>query len=363
MNFDSDVRFKKDFIGLTKKIEETGIVDLNDADFDYLPTLRCNLNCKHCRQAELRPQREWTEIKNEMTMPQIRESWDKIDVKRKIVKINGGEPFVKKEMFEIFDYFKERGAYNIVATNASIFKDPKKIELLKSKGLVEITTSLDGIGKTHDEVRGYPGLFDTLVNFSREMAKDHKVLFECCIQKLNVRQLPIMLDLKNDLGIYKIRFQLPVFTTVHEIEEASRLMGEKLVYEAQAKFEPKYDFSFDDLLESWTAMAISGQSFDMHPHYFYSSSDISLPRQCYNRKVRKKYKLLCTYMFRSKIDPNGDVRFCPYIVKSFGNIQRDNFEEVWNSDKFRKFRMKILENNMLPSCENCPHLRIMEEKE
>jgi len=356
MKFDSDVRFKKDFRGLTKKIMETGVVDLKDADFDYLPTLRCNLNCKHCRQAEMRPQREWTEIKDEMNMEQIRNSWDKIDVKGKIVKINGGEPFVKKEMFEIFDYFKERGAYNIVATNALIFKDLSKIELLKSKGLVEITTSLDGIGAIHNEIRGSPELFETLVHFSREMAKDHKVLFECCIQNLNVKQLPDMLNLKRQLGIYKIRFQLPVFTTVHEIEEASRMMGEKLNYEAQAKFAPKYNFAFSDLIKSWSKMILSGELFDMHPKYF--NDEPSLPYLCYTRNVRKKYRLLCTYMFRSKIDPNGDVRFCPYIIKTFGNIQKDNFEEVWNSDKFRKFRMKILENNMLPSCENCPHLRI-----
>lgn len=358
IKFNSDTRFKKDFIGLSKKIKETGIVDLKNVDFDYLPTLRCNLNCKHCRQAEVRPDKNWREIKNEMNMNQIRKAWDKINIKDIIVKINGGEPFVKKEMFDIFDYFKSRGAYNIVATNASIFSNPENVEKLKKVGLVEITTSIDGIGATHDEVRGHPKLFDIMTRFAKEMAKDHKVLFECCIQALNVHQLPEMLLLSKELGIYKIRFQLPVFTTKEEIEEASGVMGEKLKYEAQVMDEPSYDFSFMDLMHSYESMLKMQLPFDMHPHFF--KNGISDAFLCYGRKFRSKYKLLCSYMFRAKIDPNGDLRFCPYIIKSFGNIQKDNLEDIWNSNEFKEFRIKILNNNMLPSCENCPHLRIFE---
>jgi len=359
--FDSDTRFKKDFVALTNKIKETGIVNLENVDFDFLPTLRCNLNCKHCRQKELRPDKEWTEIKDEMSLDEIEKAWDKINVKGKIVKINGGEPFVKREMFEIFDYFKKRGAFNIVATNASIFANPANIEKLKTYGLVEITSSIDGIGKVHDEIRGYKNLFNIMTNFVKVMAKDHKVLLECCIQKGNANQLPEILKLKIKLGIYKIRFQLPVFTTKKEIEEASTAMGEQLNYEAQASEEPKYDFEFDDLMRSYKIMKESGITFDMHPKFFGNNQE--LPFLCFNRNVRSKYNLLCTYMFRAKIDPNGDLRFCPYIIKSFGNIKTDRFEDIWNSKEFREFRKKILKNNMLPSCENCPHLRIFSKKD
>jgi len=358
--FDSDIRFQKDFVGLSKEIQKTGKVDLKYVDFDYLPTLRCNLNCKHCRQAEMRPKKEWKEIKNEMNMNQIKKAWDNIDVEGLIVKINGGEPFVKKEMFDIFEYFKSRGAYNIVATNASVFSDPKKIERLKKMGLVEITTSLDGMGKTHDEVRGYPNLFNIMINFAKEMAKDHKVLFECCIQPLNVDQLRDMLRLKRDLGIYKIRFQLPVFTTKQEIKEASEMMEEKLEYEAQVMKSSEYGFSFMQLNGNYEDMVRTGIPFDMHPHFYKKGFEDAF--LCFKRSARTKYKFACSYMFRAKIDPNGDLRFCPYIIKSFGNIQEDNFKDIWNSMAFREFRMKMLNNNLLPSCENCPHLRIMEEK-
>ena len=159
--FDSDVRFQKPFIELTDRVLETGEVPLEHTDWDYLPTLRCNMGCKHCRQAVVREDHEWTEIADEMTMDQIRAAWDPIDVEGRIVKINGGEPFVKKEMWEILEYFKERGAYNVIATNSAVFRNPANTERLRELGLVEITTSFDGIGENHDIVRGRPGLFDT----------------------------------------------------------------------------------------------------------------------------------------------------------------------------------------------------------
>lgn len=355
--FDSDIRFKKPFIELTDQIKKTGEVPLEYTDFDYLPTLRCNMRCKHCRQAEVRENKDWQEMADEMNMEQIKKAWDKIPVKGLIIKINGGEPFVKKEMWGIFEYFKERGAYNIVATNAFVFSRPENIERLRKLGLVEITASFDGLEEHHDAVRRRPGLFKIMINFVKDIARDHKVLLECCLQADNIRDLLEMLKLKKDLGVYKIRFQLPVFTTKKETEEASKLMGEKISYEAQTMPTPRYDFSFEDLMQSYKKMQELDIEFDMHPQFF----DVD-PKACHERRIRDKWNLLCTYMFRIKIDPNGDVRFCPYIIKSFGNIQKDKLEDIWDSKGYRDFRKRILKNNLLPSCENCPHLRIYSRK-
>ena len=44
----------------------SGIIDFENVDFDYLPTLRCNLNCLHCRQKDVRFQKDFPEIRDEM---------------------------------------------------------------------------------------------------------------------------------------------------------------------------------------------------------------------------------------------------------------------------------------------------------
>jgi len=352
--FDSDSRFKKPFIELTDQVKKDGSVPLEMTDFDYLPTLRCDLKCKHCRQAEVRPDQNWVEIANEMDMDQIRKAWDPLDVEGKIVKINGGEPFVKKEIWDIFDYFNQRGAYQVVATNAWKFRDQENIDRLKSYDrLVEVTTSFDGMGEYHDNVRGRAGLFDVMSDFVRQMSQTHKVLLECCVQADNVQDLPEMVKFRKELGAYKIRFQLPVFTSPGEIARGSEAMGEQLKYEAQALENPEFDFSFNDLWNSYHAAIETGLPFDMHPKFFEAA-----PVEAFERKTREDYNLLCTYMFRNKIDPNGDVRFCPYIIKSFGNIQEEPLADIWNNEEFRDFRKGVANNNLLDSCENCPHTRI-----
>jgi len=351
--FDSDKRFAKPFIELTDQIKKDGSVPLEMTDFDYLPTLRCDLKCKHCRQSEVRDDKEWEELTGEMNMDQIRSAWDPIPVEGKIVKINGGEPFVKKDMWNIFDYFIQRGAYMVVATNAWKFRHQENIDRLRGVGLVEITTSFDGLGEHHDAVRGRAGLFDVMTNFVRDMSRDHKVLLECCIQGDNVRDLPEMVRLREQLGAYKIRFQLPVFTTEKEIASAAEVVGGPIKYEAQTMSSPRYDFEFNDLWKSYQAAIDTGLPFDMHPKFFEA-----MPIQSFERRSRKDYNLLCTYMFRNKIDPNGDVRFCPFIIQSFGNIQEEKFEDIWNKQEFRDYRKAVANNNLLDSCENCPHTRI-----
>jgi len=309
--FDSDARFTKPFIELTDQIKKDGSVPLEMTDFDYLPTLRCDLKCKHCRQADVRPDKNWVEMANEMTLEQLKSAWDRIEVDGKIVKINGGEPFVKKEIWDVFEYFQQRGAHQVVATNAWKFRDAENIERLKQYGLVEVTTSFDGLGDAHDRVRGRKGLFEVMSNFVKEMSKEHKVLLECCIQKDNVQDLSEMVKLREELGAYKIRLQLPVFTTVEEIVSGSNAMNEKLRYEAQIVPGGKYDFKFSELWSNYMRAVETQLPFDMHPKFF-----AAMPLDSFERNTREKHNLLCTYMFRNKIDPNGDVRFCPYIIKS-----------------------------------------------
>jgi len=355
--FDSDTRFAKPFIELTDQVMKDGSVPLEMTDFDYLPTLRCDLKCKHCRQSEVREDKEWEELTGEMNIDQIRSAWDPIPVEGKIVKLNGGEPFVKKAIWDVFDYFTSRGAYMVVATNAWKFRDQENIDRLRSVGLVEITTSFDGLGEHHDSVRGRTGLFDVMTNFVRDMSRDHKVLLECCIQGDNVKDLPEMVKLREQLGAYKIRFQLPVFTTEKEIASAVEVVGGPIRYEAQTMTTSKYDFGFDDLWISYQAAIDTGLPFDMHPKFFEA-----MPVEAFERRSRKDYNLLCTYMFRNKIDPNGDVRFCPFIIESFGNIQQEKFEVIWDKPEFRDYRKAVANNNLLDSCENCPHTRIYSMK-
>jgi len=254
-------------------------------------------------------------------------------------------------------YFKDRNAYNIVGTNSYVLND-SKIAKLKDMNMVEITTSVDGLGSTHDGIRKRKGLFDRVAYFSSEMAKTHKVLLETVIQKDNLKELKDLIHLKNKWNIYKYRFQMPMFATEDKLKELRRELGDgDIDLELAFLDEWKYDFSFDDFKTAFQELKNQKISFATHPSFLEQNL-----RRCYDKTIRDKYNIYCTYLFRIRIEPDGMVRLCPFIEKFFGDLKEQSLEEIWNSEDYKSFRKKLLENNLTGICENCAHMRIENEK-
>ena len=56
----------------------------------------------------------------------------------------------------------------------------------------------------------------------------------------------------------------------------------------------------------------------------------------------------------TEILPNGDVATCrDYPDYVCGNIQKDDLLEIWNNDRYRRFRESINEEGLLPICSRC----------
>jgi len=353
-SFDSDTRFKKDFVGLTEKIRKTGEISVDDADWDYVPTLRCNLNCDLCYQRHTREQNK-DSIRNEMSFEQFKSVFDKLDVEGKIVKFIGGEPFVKKELFDMMEYFKQRGAYNIVGTNGLALND-EKIKKLREMNIVEVTSSIDGLEETHNKIRGHTQVFQRVTYFIKEMAKTHKVLVETVVQKDNLNELAQLIHLKRKWSIYKYRFQLPMFATKEKLEETRRLLdAPEIELELAFMDEWNYDFSYEELMKAYEVLEAQGIEFANHPPFFDHD-----PRHCYEKNIREHHNVYCTYLFRIRIEPDGMIRLCPFIIKFFGDLKKQSLEEIWNSEEYKAFRRKLVTGNLTPVCENCAHMRIYE---
>ena len=73
----------------------------------------------------------------------------------------GGEPLLREDAPAIMAHARKQGFFTTISTNGSLLRD-RADELLPHTTLFLV--SLDGIGKTHDQVRGSPGLFDKVVD-------------------------------------------------------------------------------------------------------------------------------------------------------------------------------------------------------
>lgn len=67
-------------------------------------------------------------------------------------------------------------------------------------------------------------------------------------------------------------------------------------------------------------------------------------------------KRFCEKVFKTlRVEPGGDIRFCPWMRESVGNILRDTVENLWNSERAKKIRETIV-NQTFEYCqlESCP---------
>ena len=162
----------------------------------FFVTSRCNLRCSHCFF--------WQEINNavddELSIHEIRKISRSLEHPL-FLSLTGGEPFLRKDMVEIISAFHEgcgirdvgittNGTLEktIIETVASVF-DEKLVSNLS------IQVSLDGLGATHDGIRGVKGAFDKAFSTVKELRRIQKTYprlnVKTClsVEKQNISEL------------------------------------------------------------------------------------------------------------------------------------------------------------------------------
>jgi MoaA/NifB/PqqE/SkfB family radical SAM enzyme len=118
------------------------------------PTMRCNLNCYGCYAGDYDKSVELTREEIDSVLTQMKEMGVYFAV------ISGGEPFFKKDIFDIFA--KHSDMAFLVFTHGGLI-DERMVERLISVGNVMPAFSLEGYEKETDERRG-AGHFATVMH-------------------------------------------------------------------------------------------------------------------------------------------------------------------------------------------------------
>ena len=119
----------------------------------YLPTLRCNLTCKHCIVKHFYHEEE--EMSCKEVLSKIRES--KFTSKCH-VSICGGEVFLKRDLADLIVGLvndTEREWFVDITTNGYFFERIRDVaEKIKNVDRIRFSISIDGIEETHNKIRG-----------------------------------------------------------------------------------------------------------------------------------------------------------------------------------------------------------------
>ncbi len=307
-------------------------------------TRSCNLNCVHCRASS-----ERGPYKGELGTGKSLAVLDEIArTGRPIVILTGGEPLLRKDVFDLARHGTGLGLRMVMATNGTLIS-PEITEKMSDSGIQRVSISLDGQdAASHDRFRQVQGAFDGALAGIEELRRAGiEFQINTTVTRHNLDQVKAILDLAVRLGAAAHHLFLLVPTgrardlADQEIEalEYERLlhwfyaMRDQVPLHLKATCAPHY---YRILRQEAHAR---GQKVD-----FETYGLDAVTRGCLGGTA---------FCF---ISHEGIVQPCGYLEINCGDLRESTFDEVWEgSPVFRNLRDFSLYEG---KCGRCEYLRV-----
>jgi heme d1 biosynthesis radical SAM protein NirJ len=161
---------------------------------------RCNLTCLHCYSISAN-----IDFPGELSTEEVVRVMD--DLKSFQVPaliLSGGEPLLRRDIFDIAARARSMGFYTALSTNGTLIDAPLA-KRIAAAGFDYVGISLDGLRETHDRFRRKEGAFDaSLAGLRRCRDEGVKVGVRFTLTQDNAADLPGLLDLVEDEAIDKL---------------------------------------------------------------------------------------------------------------------------------------------------------------
>ncbi len=279
----------------------------------HLVTTRCSCQCATCL---------WRDLGDgdELTADQIAEVYrDAAASGMVVLSLWGGEPLLRPDLPQIVQEACQAGLQVTLITNGA--RLPERLDSL-APHLSAIICSLDAPGPAHDQLRGYPGLYDCVTDSIRRARRDWphiRIMINSVVSRLNADVIPELVHLAADLrvGIF-----------IHPIETG--MMGpEGFVATKQSLALPPDRLSavFTDLL----GMKRHGWPIQNSATYLRFIAQGRTAYRCHARKV---------YI---ELRPNGDLVDCLNRSSPVANVRRQRLSHLLAQPAMHRLRMQPTE--------------------
>lgn len=162
----------------------------------------CNLLCLHC-YSDSEAKRYVGELTTEEGYALLE---DLATFQVPAVLFSGGEPLVRKDLFDLVAFARSRGLRPTLSTNGTLIA-PEVAARIKYCGFTYVGVSLDGIGTVNDRFRGVTGAFDRALRaFHNLKAVGQRVGLRLTLNRHNVENLHQIFDLIEGEGIDRACF-------------------------------------------------------------------------------------------------------------------------------------------------------------
>lgn len=286
-------------------------------------TRTCNLRCTHCyTDSEART------YPDELTTDQCKRVLDDLaEFRVPAVLFSGGEPLVRKDLFELATYARSLNLHVVLSTNGTLINRDTAARF-KNVQFAYIGISLDSaIPEVHDQFRGARGAFErTMAGFRHCVDMGQKVGLRLTLTRHTARDLDLIFDFLHREGIDRACF--------YHLCPAGR--GKDLM----ALSHEQTRQAIDTIIDRTGQMIAAGRRIEI----------LTVDNHCdgpylYLRMLREKHprarQVLDMITFNgggryssgvsiANIDFTGEVHADQFSMhRSFGNVKHRRFSEIW----------------------------------
>ncbi len=322
--FVSDLaRFAQDARDVVKLRKAPGLPD----QIHVSVTDRCTLPCRMCDIWKIKPGPEMTTVEWKGVFDQMA-SW------AGSVGLNfaGGEPFLRKDLFELIRYATDLGFTVTSNTNATTF-NARRVQELADSGLDILYVSMDGFtDRTHDHMRGEEGTHAKVMRTLDlvDRVDNPRVIIANIVSRHSVGEIVRMADWTRERG-YQVVFQ-PLFNNFGRTYDPNWFVSSPhFPTEEQL---PELDEALDYLIgikeaDGHVCNSV-GQLKEMKRYFRNPSVSNGLPCNAGHSDI--------------SLDPYGNLLLC-FWLPPVGNVRTQPIPWMWNSLQSQRRRWEA---------HNCP---------
>jgi radical SAM enzyme (rSAM/lipoprotein system) len=300
---------------ITEKVKQNLVREHPLKQLFWECTLRCNLSCRHCGS-------DCKQISAVKDMP--KEDFGRVldsvaaatDPHKVMINITGGEPLCRPDLEECGRMIYEKEFPWGMVTNG-LALTPQRYQRLLQSGLRAMTISLDGIGETHDWMRGRKGSFERAAAAIKMVIDSGEIAFDVvtCVNKRSFTQLADIKEFLIGLGLKNWRL-FTVFPVGRAAEDPELQLSNE---------------EFKGLMEFIKATRKEGRIMSEYGCEGFLGN--------YEGDVRSHFYICSAGITVGSVLADGSISACPSIRADYhqGNIYQDDFMEVWNT-RFQPFR-------------------------
>ena len=311
-------------------------------------TYRCNLKCPYCYELFRPSDKNVTSKTLELKPAEIQSIVEQLP-RFTLVTVNGGEIFTRSDLREILSIILAKHRCHLYTNGTCI--TPAMASDLVDMGVTSMGISVDGPEKVHDSIRGFGSFGRTIesIRLLTDLKKRRRKKFpllnlKTTITDKNVGHLSDMVLFAEQLGLDYCTFQV-LNNSVH--------MG-------GVSFQYSLDYSQPPPPITNVPLAVLRQQLN-NIQELASKSRVRvriLPKlpvpsilEHYANQLGPAGHTCVSPWTTMYISPTGCVYPClNYYV---GNIRQQSFRELWNSERYRQYRKKLLRDGQFSDCIGC----------